>query len=144
MNNCDIIIIGSGASGSAAAWNLSSSGYKIVIFEQGNTVKKDFDNSRRWEIEKRKVYNVDPNIRNSKSDYPIDNKNSSISIANFNGVGGATVLYSGHFPRFRETDFNLFSKNKVGSDWPFNYKDLEKYYNLNDQIMNVSGRIGDP
>ena len=53
-------------------------------------------------------------------------------------------MYSGHFPRFRETDFNLFSKNKVGSDWPFNYSDLEKYYNLNDRIMNVSGRIGDP
>ena len=33
--NVDILIIGAGAAGAAAAWNLSKSGYKIICLEQG-------------------------------------------------------------------------------------------------------------
>ena len=37
----DIIIIGAGASGAAAAWNLSKTNYKIVCLEQGPLVNKN-------------------------------------------------------------------------------------------------------
>ena len=36
----DIIIVGAGASGAAAAWNLSKTNYKIVCLEQGPLVNK--------------------------------------------------------------------------------------------------------
>ena len=36
----DILIVGAGASGAAAAWNLSSKNYKIVCLEQGPWLKK--------------------------------------------------------------------------------------------------------
>ena len=42
------------------------------------------------------------------------------------------------------SDFKTFSLDNVGSDWPLQYKDLEQYYDLNDQIMGVSGLEGDP
>ena len=35
-----IIIVGSGASGSAAAWNLSDGLFKITCFEQGPDLEK--------------------------------------------------------------------------------------------------------
>ena len=37
IKKVDILIIGSGASGSAAAWNLSKSGFKILCLEQGES-----------------------------------------------------------------------------------------------------------
>ena len=145
-DNVDILIVGAGAAGAAAAWNLSKSGYKITCLEQGpflNSKSYSFSQSN-WEQLKQKEFNMNPNIRKLKSDYPIDDSKSPISIANFNAVGGATILYSGHFPRFHPSNFKTKTLDKVGSDWPFTYKDLEPYYELNDKMMGVAGLEGDP
>lgn len=37
----DVIIIGAGASGAAAAWNLSTTNLKILCLEQGPVIKKN-------------------------------------------------------------------------------------------------------
>jgi len=142
----DILIIGTGASGAAAAWNLSKLNLKITCLEQGPLIDKkkySFNNVDR-EITKFKDFNIDPNERNFDSDYPINCDNSPISIANYNAVGGSTLIYSGHYPRFHPSDFNTKKIDKIGSNWLFNYYDLEKYYNLNDKMVGVSGVTGDP
>ena len=145
-DDVDILIIGAGASGAAAAWNLSKTNYKIVCFEQGPHLNnKDYSNlQKKWEKLKLKNFNANPNIRKLRSDYPIDDENSPISIANFNAVGGSTILYSGHFPRFHESDFKTNSQDGVGDDWPITYDDLKPFYDLNDKMMGVAGLSGDP
>ena len=145
-DNVDILIIGAGASGAAAAWNLSESKYKIACLEQGPFLdSKSYSFFQaNWEKLKQKEFNINPNIRKLKSDYPIDDTKSLISIANFNAVGGSTLLYSGHFPRFHPSDFKTKTLDKVASDWPFTYKDLEPYYKLNDKMMGIAGLEGDP
>tara|TARA_B110000008_G_C16969262_1_gene563244 strand:- start:305 stop:1867 length:1563 start_codon:yes stop_codon:yes gene_type:complete len=146
QNKPKVIIIGTGASGSSAAWNLSKSSFNVICFEQGPELKKNSYSFDRldWELLKKKSFNHNPNVRKMKSDYPIDDKNSPISIANFNAVGGSTILYSCHFPRFHSSDFKTKTLDNVGEDWPFSYDDLKKYYDQNDKIMNVCGLEGDP
>ncbi len=146
MLQIDILIIGSGASGAAAAWNLSNSGLSIMCIEQGTFVNsEEYPTTKlNWELERYNRFNPSPNIRNLSSDYPINDSESPISIANYNAVGGSTILYSGHFPRFHPSDFKVNKLDKVASDWPINYEDLEPYYNLNDKMMGVSGLSGDP
>ena len=146
-NKCyDILIIGAGAAGAAAAWNLSGNGFKILCVDQGPKInpKKYSFYQPDWENIKLKNFNVNPNVRNLKSDYPINDKNSPISIANFNAVGGSTILYSGHFPRFHKSDFLTKTLDGVGEDWPFKYEDLEPFYDTNDKIMGVAGLKGNP
>lgn len=145
-DNYDVVIVGAGASGAAAAWNLSRQFKNIVCLEQGPWIKpSDYPSTKEnWEYHKNREYSPFPNQRNLASDYPINDKESQISIANFNAVGGSTILYSGHFPRMHPSDFCTKSLDDVGSDWPFTYQDLEKYYNLNDLMMGVSGLEGDP
>ena len=140
----DIIIVGAGAAGSTAAWNLSNSNYKIVCLEQGPKLNSEAFPKNKSDFIKKNDFNINPNIRNLKSDYPIDNTDSPISIANFNAAGGSTILYSGHFPRMHVSDFNTKSKDNIGDDWPINYSDLEPYYNINDIKMHVAGLEGDP
>tara|TARA_B100000965_G_scaffold406811_1_gene448913 strand:- start:10180 stop:11757 length:1578 start_codon:yes stop_codon:yes gene_type:complete len=142
----DILIIGAGAAGAAAAWNLSGNGFKILCVDQGPNINpKNYSfYQSNWEYFKLKKFNINPNIRKLRSDYPINDKNSPISIANFNAVGGSTILYSGHFPRFHKSDFQTKTRDGVGEDWPFEYKDLEPFYNLNDKMMGVAGLKGDP
>ena len=107
--------------------------------------KKEYSfNNKFREINKFKKFNIDPNQRKFSSDYPINSDNSPISIANYNAVGGSTLIYSGHYPRFHPSDFETKKIDKIGSNWLFNYYDLEKYCNLNDKMVGVSGMSGDP
>jgi choline dehydrogenase-like flavoprotein len=146
----EILIIGAGASGAAVAWNLSrgesKNKFKITCLEQGPLIDKSSYSfyHNKWEIYKKNKFHINPNIRKLESDYPINDEDSPISISNFNAVGGSTILYSGHFPRFHPSDFKTKTLDYVGEDWPLNYKDLEPFYDINDKIMKVSGLQGDP
>ena len=142
----DIVIIGAGASGAAAAWNLSKKFDDIACIEQGDWMdpSKYPSTSTDWEILKSRNFSPLPNERMLPSDYAIDDKDSPIAISNFNAVGGSTILYSGHFPRMHPSDFNTHTNDGVGYDWPINYEDIDEFYNMNDQMMGVSGLEGDP
>lgn len=147
MAPVDVIIVGSGASGAAAAWSLSRDpSLKIVCLEQGarSDPQKYPTTGHAWELARLSDASSDPNQRQGAADYPIDNSNSPISVANFNGFGGSTVLYSGHFPRMHPSDFATRSLDGVGDDWPFGYQDLEPYFTLNEKMMGVAGLVGDP
>lgn len=85
-----------------------------------------------------------PNVRRLPEDYPILDDTSPIKPAIFNGVGGSTILWSAHVPRFRPSDFRVRSLDGVGADWPLTYWDLAPYYEMNDRVVGVSGRHGDP
>jgi choline dehydrogenase-like flavoprotein len=62
----------------------------------------------------------------------------------FNAVGGSTIHWSGHFPRFRPSDFRVRTLDGVADDWPLTYLDLAPYYDQNDAFIGVSGLQGDP
>ena len=142
----DILIIGAGPSGAAAAWSLSKTSLSIMCLEQGSRMEAtEYPTANRnWESMSKKEYHVSPNIRNLKSDYPINDNDSPIAIANFNAVGGSSILYSGHFPRFHPSDFKVKTLDGVADDWPINYRDLEPFFSENDKMMGVSGLGDDP
>jgi choline dehydrogenase-like flavoprotein len=62
----------------------------------------------------------------------------------FNAVGGSTILYAAHFPRFHPSDFRARTLDGVADDWPIDYRRLEPYYAENDRMMGVAGLAGDP
>jgi choline dehydrogenase-like flavoprotein len=90
-------------------------------------------------------FNFDPNVRRLPEDYPIIQKGEfNANIVMVNAVGGTTIHWQGHFPRFHPSDFRVRSLDGVADDWPISYSDLEPYYDLNDQMIGVSGLSGDP
>jgi|TARA_B100002003_G_C14155241_1_gene556048 choline dehydrogenase-like flavoprotein len=142
----DVLIIGAGASGAAVAWSLADTRMKIVCMEQGDWVNPaDYPtNSRDWELKQMGKFNINPNTRGLETDYPINEDESPIKIANFNGVGGSTILWAAHFPRFHPSDFRVKSLDRVADDWPIDYETLEPYYAENDRMTGVAGLEGDP
>ena len=139
----DVLIIGAGASGAAAAWSLADTGMHIMCMEQGDWAKQsDYpSNTKDWEVRRNKEMSASPNVRQMKSDYPINDQESPISVVNYNGVGGSTVLYAAHFPRLHPSDFKVKSLDGVAEDWPIDYFQLEPYYQQNDKNIGVSGWI---
>ena len=142
----DVLIIGAGASGGAVAWSLAETRMRIVCLEQGDWVKPtDFpSNGRDWEARSMTDWAISPNRRRRPTDYPINDDNSPIKVVNFNGVGGSTVLYAGHFPRMHPSDFRVRTLDGVADDWPIDYRTLEPFYAINDRMMGISSLAGDP
>ena len=142
----DVLIIGSGASGAAVAWSLAETRMKILCLEQGDWMKQsDFPaNGRDWEARRYGDFDISPNRRARLTDYPVNDDNSLMKVANFNGVGGGTILYTAHFPRMHPSDFRVKSLDGIADDWPVDYRALEPYFAENDRMMGVAGLAGDP
>ncbi|MBT4486900.1 MAG: GMC family oxidoreductase [Rhodospirillaceae bacterium] len=142
----DVLIIGAGASGAAMAWSLADTRMRIVCLEQGEMMNPANypSTGRDWEARSQSDFAISPNQRQLPGDYPIVEDDSPIKVANFNGVGGGTVLYAGHFPRFHPSDFRVKSLDGVADDWPLDYNDLAPHYAENDRMMGVAGLNGDP
>ncbi len=142
----DVLIIGAGASGAAMAWSLADTRMRIVCLEQGampNPLNYP-STGRDWEARAQSDFAISPNQRQRPSDYPIAEPDSPIKVVNFNGVGGGTVLYAGHFPRFHPSDFRVKSLDGMADDWPIDYNTLAPFYAENDRMMGVAGLAGDP
>ena len=90
----DVLVIGAGASGGAVAWSLAETRMKILCLEQGDWTKPtDYpSNGRDWEARALQEFNYSPNRRGRVQDYPVNDAASPIRVANFNGVGGGTIL----------------------------------------------------
>lgn len=142
----DVLIVGAGASGAAVAWRLASAGLRVTCLEQGDWVTYENAPSLRpdWEIARQTTHHPNPNVRRNRVDYPVDDTDAAIKPFVYNAVGGSTILWGAHFPRFRPSDFKTRTLDGVGDDWPIDYADLAPYYEENDRIMGVSGLAGDP
>lgn len=146
MTAYDFLVVGAGAAGAAVAWRLVSRGYRVAVVDRG----PEMDPSRYpstgadWELRKRTEFSPVAAERGSPFDYPVDDSASPIAVCNFNAVGGSTILYSGHFPRFLPPDFETKSREGLGEDWPFGIAKLNPYFALNEKMMGLSGLVGDP
>ena len=142
----DVLIIGAGASGAAIAWSLLETRMRIVCLEQGDHLPDtDFPSLREdYELARYGKFSCDPNVRRLQQDYPINSDDSCITPVNWNGVGGSTINFLGHWPRMRPSDFRTKSLDGVGEDWPVDYHALAPFYDMNDRNTGVSGLEGNP
>jgi choline dehydrogenase-like flavoprotein len=146
MKKFDFIVVGAGAAGAAAAWSLSKKGHSVVCLDRGvwedNTkLGKTFP---EWEAQRATIHSPIPATRRSPYDYPIDDSASPIKVANYNAVGGGTILFSGHFPRFLRGDFEAQKRHEPKPLWPINYEALLPFFEQNEFMMTMAGKLGDP
>ena len=112
----DVLVIGAGASGAAVAWRLAGAGIGVVCLEQGDWVNPSAYPHWRadWELHRHTDWSAEPNVRRLTQDYPVNDQASPISPLMYNAVGGSTIHWSAHFPRFRPSDFRVRSPTA----WP--------------------------
>ncbi|MGH9363049.1 MAG: NAD(P)-binding protein, partial [Thermoanaerobaculia bacterium] len=116
----DVLIIGAGASGAAFAWSLADTRMNILCLEQGGWMDPSRYPSARmdWDLRAHRDFALSPNDRGRPADYPVNDTASPIKAAMFNAVGGSTITYAAHFPRFHPSDFRARKLDGVGDDWP--------------------------
>ena len=141
----DVLVIGAGPSGAAFTWSLSEAGIDVLCLEQGDWPDKTaypqlFDDH---EVRRQSEWHPDPNVRGLPQDYPINVDDSDIYPLMHNAVGGSSIHWGAHFPRFHPSDFRMKTLDGVGVDWPVSYGEIEPYFDLNDRMLGIAGLAGD-
>ena len=161
LDTFDVVIIGSGAGGSAAAYVLTTAGLKVLILEAGDNNFPGLDDPqpgmpvprygndeikasvRLWD---RQDPVVEPRTFRT-TDQVAAKPNEDVNVLN-RTVGGTTVHADMKYPRFNEVDFRIASvlaeagRTFPGTsfiDWPFLYDEIEPYYAEAERITGVSG-----
>ena len=136
----DLVVVGAGAGGSVLTQRLARAGWSVVCLDAGPF----WDPDRDWVSDERgshTLYWTEPRQIGGETPVPLGSNNSG------RGVGGSMVHYAGYTPRFHPSDFNTFSVDGVGADWPISYQDLKGYYELIEAELPVAGQDwpwGDP
>ncbi len=129
----DLVIVGAGAGGSVLAQRLARSGWRIVIIEAGPFWHPDED----WvsdEAGSHGLYWTQKRIIGGTDPIELGKNNSG------RGVGGSMVHYAGYTPRFHPSDFETFTRDGVGADWPIAYEDLRPHYERVERELPVAGQ----
>lgn len=144
----DVVIIGAGASGGAAATVLAERGMRVVALERGPWRKKEsFGGDELANVNR---YNLWPDPILNPRTYR-ETANDEVRTELFcpvpQMVGGGTVHWQGWLPRFTPSDFKLRSiagdvPGATLVDWPISYADLEPYYTKVEWAFGVSGAGG--
>jgi choline dehydrogenase-like flavoprotein len=136
----DLVIVGCGAGGSTLLQRLARVGWKVVALDAGPFWDPDTD----WvsdEAGSHHLYWTEPRVISGDDPVPLGSNNSG------RGVGGSMVHYAGYTPRFHPSDFETFTRDGVGADWPLDYADLKPYYEAIEGELPVAGEKwpwGDP
>ena len=136
----DIAIVGCGAGGAVLAQRLARAGWRVVAFDAGPFWDPDVD----WVSDERgshDLYWTEPRVIGGDDPVPLGSNNSG------RGVGGGTVHFAGYAPRFHPSDFETWTRDGVGADWPISYADLKPYYEALEAELPVAGQRwpwGDP
>ena len=136
----DVVVVGCGAGGGTLTQRLARAGFSVVAFDAGPWWDPDTD----WVSDEggsHKLYWTEPRVISGKNPVALGSNNSG------RGVGGSMVHFAGYVPRLHPSDFETYSRDGVGADWPISYEDLKPYYEQIEEELPAAGEHwpwGDP
>ncbi len=148
----EVLIVGSGAGGAMAAYELTRNGHKVLLLEAG----RDYDPKKETPMFKR---NGDAPLLGAATpdkdfgfyDATIDGgwqvpnepytsaQGSEFMWWRARMLGGRTNHWGRYALRFSEHDFKGKSRDGLGADWPFEYKDIAPWYDKTEALVGVCG-----
>jgi len=134
IHECDVCIIGGGITAAMLAQKLSElrPSLSITVVEAG---KKIFDLENRMEYRRRSLdYAENP----WPGDF-IEDQAAKGVISRTMAVGGSALHWGGTCNRFSEEDLRLHSLYGLYTDWPMEWRELEKFYCEAERRLGVSG-----
>jgi choline dehydrogenase-like flavoprotein len=161
MSKPSVIIVGSGAGGSVAAWELTRNGFPVIVFEKGRNLLPGLgtpagishvpfgnDEVKAGRFFENADVNLEPRTFRSQSEAASGTDHTFVGDVNSlpTTVGGGTVHWDAKVPRFWRQDFNGLSLHGPVpganvADWPLSYEDLAPYYDEVEARLGVQGDV---
>jgi choline dehydrogenase-like flavoprotein len=95
-----------------------------------------WDTERDWvsdEAGSHQLYWEDPRVTGGTDPLALGANNCG------KGVGGGSVHWAAFTPRFHPSDFEVYTRDGVGADWPIDYEIIRPYYEQLELEMPVAG-----
>lgn len=158
----DALIVGSGASGSWVAKELTEQGMRVLLLEAGppRLPTRDFtEHVRPYQVKYRGFGNRQALLEHQPIQrlcYACDEYGHQFFVDDHENpytfpidkpfmwvrgrqVGGKTFCWARESYRYSDYEFKAASRDGFGEDWPISYKDLEPYYDKVESFIGVSG-----
>lgn len=139
----DVVIIGSGAAGGMAAWNLTRQGVDVLMLDAGQKFdrSKFWSHVKPWERRARLARGQHPpEFYLNPQEQPIDTDPARpFRVTRVWGRGGKTNVWGRVSLRYSDVDFAGPERDGWEIPWPIRYKDIAPYYDKVDQLIGVCG-----
>ncbi len=146
-NDYDVVVVGSGASGGMAAWNLTRKGVKVLLLDAGPRFNRaDFwTHTSPWQARERYRRGERPpqfltDIKDQPYEWP---EGRYFEWRRVWGIGGKTNIWGRVSLRYSDLNFDEPARDGWEIDWPFRYRDISPYYDKVDRLIGVCGDDSD-
>src|SRR5277367_4105003 len=139
----DVVVIGSGAAGGMAAWNLTRKGVNVLLLDAGTKFQrpKFWTHVTPWDW-RQKIDRGErpPEFYLDVKEQPYETpKDSPFELVRVWGRGGKTNVWGRVALRYSDLDFASAERDGWEIPWPIRYRDIEPYYDRVDQLIGVCG-----
>ncbi len=139
----DVVIVGSGAAGGMAAWNLTRQGVEVLVLDAGVKFNRAsfWSHVRPWEArERRRKGQAPPQFLLSQDEQPyLSPKGQDFDLWRVWGRGGKTNIWGRVSLRYSEANLQEAAQDGHEIPWPIRYQDIAPYYDRVEQLIGVCG-----
>lgn len=148
----DVCIVGSGAGGAMAAYELTRQGARVLMLEAGpwwdNTkdssmLKMPYDTERRGGSTPERQFGEHDACLGGwdipGEPYTVAEGSQGFRWWRGRMLGGRTNHWGRISLRFGPRDFKGYSHDGLGDDWPIGYDDIKSYYDRVDRLIGIFG-----
>ena len=159
--NWEVVVVGAGAGGAAAAYGLCRRGLSVLLLDAGPRFDPSTDyplTEVDWEAREfpekpesvgkvtfapgQKLIGQQPLlVSGSRGLGPMvtDGTRLMEKYDHVRGIGGSTLHFTGEAHRMHPAAMKMKTRFGVAADWPIDYAELERYYAEAEELIGVAG-----